>query len=171
MTPHSIRTKGLNVTTPRILLQLLTLAALTGLLGCQPETTSDPAADNKNQQYLQQHATEQGVISMPSGLQYKVLAKGSGTSPGPTDTVTVHYRGTLLDGTEFDSSYKRGEPASFPVNRVIAGWTEALQLMHEGDKWELTIPPELGYGSRGAGSAIPGDSILVFEVELLKAGK
>jgi FKBP-type peptidyl-prolyl cis-trans isomerase FklB len=148
------------------LLPILTLAALTSLLGCQPD--SDPTASRNNQQYLQTHATEQGVISMPSGLQYKVLTEGNGASPAATDTVTVHYRGALLDGTEFDSSYSRGEPASFPVNRVIAGWTEALQLMHEGDKWELTIPPHLGYGSRGAGSAIPADSVLVFEVELLK---
>lgn len=171
MSSHSIHTKSAIVTFPRILIHLITLAALSSLLGCQPnnETASEPAAQQSNQQYLQQHATQEGVISLASGLQYKVLAKGDGASPSATDTVTVHYRGTLLDGTEFDSSYKRGEPASFPVNRVIAGWTEALQLMREGDKWELTIPPELGYGSRGAGSAIPGDSVLVFEVELLKA--
>ena len=154
---------------PRLLLQILTLATLSGLLGCQPD--SDPATQQTNQQYLQQHATQQGVISLPSGLQYKVLTEGNGASPGPTDTVTVHYRGTLLDGTEFDSSYKRGKPASFPVNRVIPGWTEALQLMREGDKWELTIPPELGYGSRGAGRSIPGDAVLIFEVELIKTKK
>ena len=160
---------------PTLLLRILGLIALTSLFGCQQESgpaatsSSGDTSSDSNQQYLQAHATEAGVISLPSGLQYKVITKGSGASPGPTDSVTVHYRGTLLDGTEFDSSYKRGEPASFPVNRVIAGWTEALQLMHEGDKWELTIPPRLGYGSRGAGGSIPGDSVLIFEVELIKA--
>jgi len=104
-----------------------------------------------------------------SGLQYRVITEGAGTeSPGPSSLVTVHYSGKLTDGTEFDSSYKRNQPASFPVNGVIRGWTEALQLMHVGDKWELTIPSDLGYGSQGAGNAIPPDATLIFEVELLE---
>jgi FKBP-type peptidyl-prolyl cis-trans isomerase len=108
------------------------------------------------------------TVSLPSGLQYEVLAPGSGRTPGATDSVTVHYRGTLTDGTEFDSSYGRGEPATFPVNRVIRGWTEALQLMKEGDKWRLTIPPQLAYGERGVPGRIPANSTLVFEVELIR---
>jgi FKBP-type peptidyl-prolyl cis-trans isomerase FklB len=109
------------------------------------------------------------VTTLSSGLQYKVLQEGTGPKPAASDTVTVHYRGKLIDGTEFDSSYSRNEPASFPVNRVIKGWTEALQLMGEGSKWELYIPPDLAYGERGAGTRIPPQSALVFEVELIKA--
>jgi len=117
--------------------------------------------------FLAKNATNEGVKTLPSGLQYKVMNEGSGTTPGATDKVTVHYRGTLTDGTEFDSSYSRNKPASFGVNRVIPGWTEALQLMQEGDKWQLFIPPKLGYAERGAGSKIPPNSALIFEVELL----
>ncbi len=102
-------------------------------------------------------------------MQYKVLAEGSGKTPKETDNVTVNYKGTLIDGTEFDSSYKRGQPASFQVNGVIKGWTEALQLMKEGSKWQLFIPPELAYGERGVGPQIPPNSTLVFEVELISA--
>ena len=104
-----------------------------------------------------------------SGLQYKVLEEGGkkGKQPKSTDTVTVHYRGTLIDGTEFDSSYKRNQPTSFPLNGVIAGWTEGLQLMSEGDKFQFVIPSELAYGKRGAGGAIGPDAVLIFEVELL----
>jgi FKBP-type peptidyl-prolyl cis-trans isomerase FklB len=108
------------------------------------------------------------IVVTESGLKYEILESGSGATPGPTDRVTVHYRGTLDDGTEFDSSYKRGQPAVFPVNRVIRGWTEALQLMKEGDKWRLTIPPDLAYGERGAGNAIPPNATLTFEVELIR---
>ena len=104
---------------------------------------------------------------MPSGLQYRIVAEGSGKTPKSADTVTVHYRGTLIDGTEFDSSYSRGKPATFGVNRVIAGWTEALQLMKEGARWQLFIPPDLAYGEKGAGSKIPPNSSLIFDVELL----
>jgi FKBP-type peptidyl-prolyl cis-trans isomerase FklB len=107
------------------------------------------------------------VKSLESGLQYKVIEKGSGATPKATDSVTVHYRGTLTDGTEFDSSYTRNKPATFGVNRVIPGWTEALQLMQEGDKWQLFIPPQLAYGERGAGGKIPPNSALIFEVELI----
>jgi FKBP-type peptidyl-prolyl cis-trans isomerase len=119
--------------------------------------------------FLEANRTKEGVQTLPSGLQYKVLNEGTGPKPAATDTVTVHYRGKLLDGTEFDSSYSRNEPAKFQLNRVIKGWTEGLQLMGEGAKWELYVPPDLGYGERGAGSKIPPQSALVFEVELLKA--
>jgi FKBP-type peptidyl-prolyl cis-trans isomerase FklB len=119
--------------------------------------------------FLDANRSKEGVQTLPSGLQYKVLKEGTGPKPSATDTVTVHYRGTLIDGTEFDSSYSRNEPATFPLGRVIKGWTEALQLMGEGAKWELYIPPDLGYGERGAGAKIPPQSALVFEVELIQA--
>jgi FKBP-type peptidyl-prolyl cis-trans isomerase FklB len=106
------------------------------------------------------------LITTDSGLQYEILASGSGVTPGPTDTVSAHYHGTFEDGKVFDSSVDRGEPIDLPVDGVIAGWTEALQLMKEGDKWRLIVPPELGYGSNGVGP-IPGNTTLVFEVELL----
>jgi len=112
--------------------------------------------------------TAKGPVTMPSGLIYEVIEPGTGKRPKLTDRVTVHYRGTLTDGTEFDSSYRRGAPATFAVNRVIKGWTEALQLMREGAKWKLTIPPDLAYGKRGAGSTIGPDATLIFEVELIK---
>jgi FKBP-type peptidyl-prolyl cis-trans isomerase FklB len=108
------------------------------------------------------------VTTLESGLQYEVLVEGNGPKPSAEDTVVTHYHGTLTDGTVFDSSVERGSPASFPVNRVIPGWTEALQLMGVGSKWRLVIPPELAYGERGAGGAIPPNSTLVFEVELLE---
>ena len=117
--------------------------------------------------FMEENARKDGVVTLPSGLQYLVLAKGSGASPKATDTVTVHYRGTLVDGTEFDSSYSRNMPASFAVNRVISGWTEGLQLMQQGDKWRLFIPPKLAYGEGGAGDRIPPNSALIFEVELI----
>jgi FKBP-type peptidyl-prolyl cis-trans isomerase len=116
--------------------------------------------------FLAENAKKQGVVTTASGLQYKVLAPGSGDSPKPTDEVTVNYRGTLLDGTEFDSSYKRGQPATFPVNRVIPGWTEALQLMKPGAKYQLFVPPQLAYDLRSR-PPIPPGSMLIFEVELL----
>jgi FKBP-type peptidyl-prolyl cis-trans isomerase FklB len=118
--------------------------------------------------FLAKNAKKKGVVTLPSGLQYKVIKKGNGTSPKKTDSVTVDYRGTLLDGTEFDSSYKRGKPATFRVDGVIAGWTEALQLMKPGAKWELFIPAKLAYGGRGAGPRIEPNSTLIFEVELIK---
>ena len=107
------------------------------------------------------------VTTLASGLQYEVIKTGTGPKPGPSDTVSTHYRGTLIDGTVFDSSVDRGVPLEIPVNRVIAGWTEALQLMAVGSKWRLVIPPELGYGERGSGGVIPPQATLVFEVELL----
>jgi FKBP-type peptidyl-prolyl cis-trans isomerase FklB len=117
--------------------------------------------------FLAKNQNEPGVISMPSGLQYKVLTEGTGPKPQSTNRVSVHYRGTLLDGTEFDSSYKRGKPAVFPVTGVIKGWQEALQLMPVGSKWQLFIPSHLAYGERGAGSNIAPNAALIFEVELL----
>jgi FKBP-type peptidyl-prolyl cis-trans isomerase len=119
-------------------------------------------------EFLAQNAEKEGVIVRPSGLQYQVIREGTGSTPELRDRVTVNYRGTLIDGTEFDSSYKRGEPAVFQVNRVIKGWTEALTLMQEGAKWELFIPPELAYGEQGAGQLIGPYETLVFEVELIK---
>jgi FKBP-type peptidyl-prolyl cis-trans isomerase FklB len=114
--------------------------------------------------FLAENATKPGVVTTKSGLQYRVVKPGTGRTPGPTDSVTVHYRGTLVDGKQFDSSYDRGEPASFPVNGVIAGWTEALQLMKEGAQYQLVIPPALAYGDRGP---LAGQ-VLQFDVELLK---
>jgi FKBP-type peptidyl-prolyl cis-trans isomerase len=117
--------------------------------------------------FLEANKTKDGVVTLPSGLQYKVLQEGIGPKPAPTDTVVCNYRGTLLDNTEFDSSYKRGQPATFPVTGVIKGWTEALQLMPVGSKWQLFIPAELAYGERGAGGQIGPNATLIFEVELL----
>ena len=108
------------------------------------------------------------VTTTASGLQYEVLTEGSGPKPSATDNVTVHYKGTLTDGTVFDSSYDRGQPATFPLNRVIPGWTEGVQLMTVGSKYKFTIPSNLGYGAAGAGGVIPPNATLVFEVELLK---
>jgi FKBP-type peptidyl-prolyl cis-trans isomerase len=122
--------------------------------------------------FLAENAKKTNIVTTASGLQYEVLTKGTGAkSPTATDTVTVHYRGTTLDGKEFDSSYSRGEPASFPLNRVIAGWTEGVQLMKEGDKFRFYIPSDLAYGSEGAGRLIGPNSTLVFDVELIKIGK
>lgn len=118
-------------------------------------------------QFLTENAAKEGVISTASGLQYKVLAQGEGARPKATDEVEVHYRGTLIDGTEFDSSYKRGQPLTFPLNRVIAGWTEGLQLMPVGSTYELYIPYNLAYGEKGAAGVIPPYATLIFQVELL----
>lgn len=121
----------------------------------------------EGEKFLAENKTKEGVKTTDSGLQYKVLEEGEGPSPKAGDTVTVHYRGTLVDGTEFDSSYQRGEPATFPLTGVIPGWTEALQLMKKGSKWVLFIPSELAYGERGAGNRIPPNSTLIFEVEMI----
>jgi FKBP-type peptidyl-prolyl cis-trans isomerase len=125
--------------------------------------------EEEGKKFLEQNGKKDGVVTTESGLQYKILEKGNGPKPTVDDTVTVNYRGTLLDGTEFDSSYKRGEPAVFPVNAVIPGWTEVLQLMPEGSKWEVYIPSDLAYGPGGAGGKIGPHATLVFEIELLKA--
>jgi FKBP-type peptidyl-prolyl cis-trans isomerase FklB len=117
--------------------------------------------------FLEANKTKEGIVALPSGLQYKVLQEGTGPKPSATDTVVCNYRGTLLNNTEFDSSYKRGQPTTFPVSGVIKGWTEALQLMPVGSKWQLFVPAELAYGERGAGGQIGPNATLVFEVELL----
>ena len=124
------------------------------------------AMQEKDKSYLVTNAKAKGVQTTPSGLQYKVLKQGTGATPTKADTVTVHYRGKLVNGQVFDESYG-GDPASFGVGQVIPGWTEALQLMKVGDKFEVVIPAELGYGARGAGDVIPPNSTLIFEVELL----
>ena len=117
--------------------------------------------------FLAENKIKEGVKTLPSGLQYKVIKAGSGKKPKATDTVVTHYKGTLLDGTEFDSSYRRNQPATFKVNGVIRGWTEALQLMEEGAKWILYVPSALAYGERGAGGQIGPNATLIFEVELV----
>lgn len=121
--------------------------------------------------FLSSNKANADVITLPSGLQYKIITAGTGPKPTANDTVKVNYRGTLIDGTEFDSSYKRNEPVTFPVNKVIKGWTEALQLMPVGSKWQLFIPSDLAYGDRGAGQDIAPGSTLIFEVELLSIEK
>lgn len=123
---------------------------------------------DKGESWLADKALEEGVVSLPSGLMYQVLNEGSGKKPTAEDTVECHYEGRLIDGTVFDSSYKRGESATFPLNGVIAGWTEGVQLMSEGAKYRFFIPYQLAYGERGAGAAIPPFAALVFDVELIK---
>jgi len=126
------------------------------------------ANQEEGQQYLDENAKREGVTVTPSGLQYRVVTQGDGKAPGAADTVEVHYRGTLIDGTEFDSSYARNRTETFGVSQVIPGWTEALQLMHEGDKWELAIPADLAYGSGGSGGVIGPNQVLLFDVELIQ---
>lgn len=125
--------------------------------------------EKEGKAFLEANAKKEGVVTTKSGLQYKVLVEGKGPKPKATDTVTVNYRGTLVDGKEFDSSYKHGQPATFAVGAVIPGWTEVLQLMPEGSKWQVVIPSALAYGANGAGNDIGPNAVLVFEVELLKA--
>lgn len=130
---------------------------------------------NKNQtdgeKFLAENKTKKGIVSLPSGLQYRIINEGKGDAPKATDTVTTHYRGKLINGSEFDSSYSRGEPVKFAVNGVIPGWTEALQLMKPGAKWELFIPAKLAYGEHGVGQIIGPNSALIFDVELLTVEK
>ncbi|HIE90700.1 MAG: FKBP-type peptidyl-prolyl cis-trans isomerase [Methylophilaceae bacterium] len=135
----------------------------------QSAEQADKSAKNAEEgvAYLAENSQKEGVTTTDSGLQYKSLVTGNGETPKASDSVTVHYKGTLTDGTIFDSSYDRGEPATFPVGGVISGWTEALQLMNVGDKFELTIPSDLAYGPTGSGPVIGPDAVLVFEVELL----
>jgi FKBP-type peptidyl-prolyl cis-trans isomerase FklB len=139
----------------------------------QQEKAQAAGAANKSQgdEFLAANKAKDGVVTLPSGLQYKVLTAGTGPKPGATDSVVCNYRGTLIDGKEFDSSYKQGHPVTFPVNGVIKGWTEALQLMPVGSKWQLFIPPDLAYGDRGAGGDIGPNATLIFEVELLSIEK
>lgn len=146
---------------------LRSLIALTIMITSNPDTHAQTPKE-KGEAFLKENATKEGVETLPSGLQYKVITAGTGKQPTATDTVLCHYKGTLIDGKEFDSSYSRNKPLEFPVNRVIKGWTEALQLMKEGSKWMLYIPSNLAYGPNGAGGIIGPDETLVFEVELLK---
>lgn len=125
-------------------------------------------AKAEGEQYLADNAMKEGIVTLPSGLQYKVLSEGNGKKPKATDKVKCHYEGFLVDGTVFDSSIRRGEPAVFPLNQVIAGWTEGLQLMQEGAKYRFFIPYHLGYGEHGAGASIPPYAALVFDVELIE---
>ena len=137
----------------------------------QQDQDSDTMNNNnkaEGEAFLAENAKKSGVTTLPSGLQYEVLTEGAGKKPSLGSSVTTHYHGTLINGTVFDSSYQRGQPATFPVNGVIAGWTEALQLMGEGSKYRLYIPSDLAYGKRGAGRDIPGDTALIFDVELIK---
>ena len=130
---------------------------------------NDKAAENlkAGQDFLAANKTKPGITELPSGLQYEVITEGNGSKPLATNSVTCHYHGTLIDGTVFDSSVKRGQPATFPLNRVITGWTEGLQLMPTGSKWRFFIPPHLGYGDRQVSAQIGPNSTLVFEVELI----
>merc|ERR1711934_1205381 len=127
------------------------------------------ATNEAGKKFLEENAKKEGVVTLPSGLQYKVLKKGSGAHhPTKDSPCECHYEGTLIDGTEFDSSYKRGSPTTFAPNQVIKGWTEAIQLMVEGDKWEMYIPSDLAYGESGSPPKIPGGSALVFRMEIIK---
>lgn len=127
--------------------------------------------EKAGQEFLAANKKKQGVVELPSGLQYKVIKAGTGNQPKADDTVTVNYKGTLINGKQFDSSYDRGQPATFPINGVIQGWQEALQLMKEGGKWEIYVPAKLAYGARGAGSDIGPGETLIFDVELLEIKK
>jgi len=155
---------------------LLTIATFVGVAGfyiihkkeIEFPKKHDASSSFTNQKEKLSNQTSEEYITTSSGLQYRILNEGFGDSPGPESVVSVHYRGKLSNGLEFDSSYKRNQPTSFPVNGVIRGWTEALQLMKEGDTWELIIPPDLGYGSKGVGNIIPPHSILIFEIELIE---
>ncbi len=135
--------------------------------------STDQASANlkAGQDFLAENKTREGVVALPSGLQYKILQEGTGPKPGPKDSVSCHYHGTLIDGTVFDSSVQRGRPATFPLNRVISGWTEALQLMPTGSKWRLFLPANLAYGNRQVSPQIGPNSTLIFDVELLGVDK
>ncbi len=149
-------------------MQIRSLGALILATTLIPTILMAQSALEKGQQFLAENGKRSEVTTTASGLQYEVLTEGSGKSPKATDTVEVNYRGTTIDGTEFDSSYKRGESISFPLNGVIAGWTEGVQLMKEGAKYRFFIPSELAYGKRGAGGAIGPDETLIFDVELIE---
>ena len=166
---------------------VMALAALlmTGMASCNSNTSSSESTDettpdygqqikdNKTlgREFMEQNAKNDSVVQTKSGMQYIVVKEGNGAKPGPEDTVTVHYTGKLIDGTVFDSSVERGEPATFPLNKVIPGWTEGLQLMSEGSEYRLFIPSELAYGSKGAGDQILPNSTLIFDVQLIKVTK
>ncbi|MBQ1736995.1 MAG: FKBP-type peptidyl-prolyl cis-trans isomerase [Muribaculaceae bacterium] len=168
----------------KIMMTAIATLMMTGMASCGGNTSSESTdqatpdygqqiKDNKTlgREFMEQNAKNDSVVQTTSGLQYMVLKEGNGAKPGPTDTVTVHYTGRLLDCTVFDSSVERGEPASFPLDKVIPGWTEGLQLMSEGSQYRLFIPSELAYGSKGAGDNILPNSTLIFDVELIKVVK
>lgn len=140
------------------------------MIAKKQEADAEVATKNleEGEEFLAENKKREGVKTLPSGLQYEVIEAGDGKSPEATDTVVTNYKGTLIDGTEFDSSYKRGKPATFPVNGVIKGWTEVLQLMKTGAKWKVYVPSDLAYGNRGAGPLIGPNSTLIFEIELLE---
>jgi FKBP-type peptidyl-prolyl cis-trans isomerase FklB len=151
-----------------ILTLALSLFAGCGVKNDKPTMETNPSAkSDPGTTFLAANAKKEGVTTTASGLQYKVIQSGAGESPKLTDTVKVHYHGTLIDGTVFDSSVQRGQPITFPVGGVIPGWVEALQLMKIGDKWQLFIPAKLAYGDQSPTPAIPPNSVLIFEVELL----
>jgi FKBP-type peptidyl-prolyl cis-trans isomerase len=153
------------------MIKYLMVPALFCLLSIPVQAQGEnPMIENmkKGATFLAENKKKDGVKVTESGLQYKVLEEGTGKTPKATDTVKVHYRGTTINGREFDSSYRRGEPIEFPLNGVIKGWTEGLQLMKEGSKYELYIPSNLAYGSRGAGGAIGPNETLIFQVELIE---
>lgn len=146
------------------------LLGLQQTLRAKEEARVKETADKNKKEgeaFLAQNKKKKGIVTLPSGLQYKIITAGKGKKPQKSDTVTTNYKGTLINGTEFDSSYDRGEPTTFPVSGVIPGWTEALQLMPIGSKWQLFVPPALAYGERGAGGVIGPNATLIFDVELL----
>ncbi len=170
----------------KVLMMAMAALLMTGIASCNSSTSSSSETteettpdygqqikDNKTvgREFMEQNAKNDSVVQTASGLQYMVLKEGTGAKPAAEDTVTVHYTGKLLDGTVFDSSVERGEPATFSLNSVIPGWTEGLQLMSEGSQYRLFIPSELAYGSKGAGDKILPNSTLIFDVELIKVTK
>jgi FKBP-type peptidyl-prolyl cis-trans isomerase len=168
----------------KILSIVMAAMLMAGMASCNNQTSSESneeatvdygqqIKDNKTmgREFMEENAKNDSVVQTKSGLQYMVLKEGTGVKPGPTDKVTVHYTGKLIDGTVFDSSVENGEPITFPLDGVIPGWTEGLQLMSEGSKYRLFIPSELAYGSKGAGDKILPNSTLIFDVELIKVEK
>jgi FKBP-type peptidyl-prolyl cis-trans isomerase FklB len=131
-------------------------------------SNKNSAAKEEGTKFLAENKKRPGVVELPNGLQYEIIKQGTGQKPKLTDTVKAHYAGSLINGQEFDNSYKRGEPLQIPVSGVIPGWTQALQMMPVGSKWKLYIPSDLGYGDRGAGGAIPGGATLIFDIELIE---
>lgn len=156
-----------NLNAALVIAVLLVGAAVIAVLFITQRGTLGKGSPNAGQAFLEENAQREGVTITESGLQYRVIEAGNGPRPSLNDTVVVHYEGRLIDGTKFDSSYDRGAPATFPLANVITGWTEGLQLMPVGSKYEFVIPPELGYGARGNGP-IPPNAVLIFEVELLE---
>ena len=152
---------------PHLAITVFTI--LLGMIMFSSANAKSPAENKaEGETFLAENSQKEGVITTASGLQYQVLIQGKGSKPAATDRVTVHYKGTSLDGQEFDSSYSRGTPATFPLNGVIAGWTEGVQLMSEGSKYRFYIPSDLAYGMRGAGRQIGPNATLIFDVELIK---